>query len=309
MNLTHMKYAIEIAKTNSINKAAETLFVGQSALSRAIKELEASLGVTLFERSAKGMYLTADGEVFIKFAKDVLNQVEDIEKLFSDGSVSKKRFSISVPRASYISDAFVKFSKHLGKDDSVEVFYKETNSMNTIKSVLEDDYRLGIIRYADDYDQYYKPMLDSKGLDYELVTQFNYVLVMSKNSPLASIDEITFNDLQNFIEIAHADPSVSYIPLAKTKKEELPDNINRHIFVFERGSQFELLSQNVDTFMWVSSIPKTVLDMYGLVQKKCVDNKRKYKDVLIHKKDYSLTSLDNCFVEELIKTKREIFTD
>lgn len=309
MNLTHMKYAIEIAKTNSINKAAETLFVGQSALSRAIKELEASLGVTLFERSAKGMYLTADGEVFIKFAKDVLNQVEDIEKLFSDGSVSKKRFSISVPRASYISDAFVKFSKHLGKDDSVEVFYKETNSMNTIKSVLEDDYRLGIIRYADDYDQYYKPMLDSKGLDYELVTQFNYVLVMSKNSPLASIDEITFNDLQNFIEIAHVDPSVSYIPLAKTKKEELPDNINRHIFVFERGSQFELLSQNVDTFMWVSSIPKTVLDMYGLVQKKCVDNKRKYKDVLIHKKDYSLTSLDNCFVEELIKTKREIFTD
>ena len=64
MNLMHMKYAVEIAETKSINKAAEKLFVGQSALSRAIKELEASLGVTLFERSAKGMFLTPDGEVF-----------------------------------------------------------------------------------------------------------------------------------------------------------------------------------------------------------------------------------------------------
>lgn len=54
MNLLHMKYAVEIAKTNSLNKAAETLYVGQSALSRAINELESSLGVTLFERSSKG---------------------------------------------------------------------------------------------------------------------------------------------------------------------------------------------------------------------------------------------------------------
>ena len=65
MNLLHMKYAVEIAETNSLNKAAEHLFVGQSALSRAVKELELNLGVTLFERSAKGMTLTPDGETFI----------------------------------------------------------------------------------------------------------------------------------------------------------------------------------------------------------------------------------------------------
>ena len=72
MNLLHMKYAVTIADTNSINKAAEKLYVGQSALSRAIKELEAGLGVTLFERSAKGMTLTADGEVFVRYARTVL---------------------------------------------------------------------------------------------------------------------------------------------------------------------------------------------------------------------------------------------
>ena len=58
MNLLHMKYAVVIAEKKSINRAAEVLFVGQSALSRSVKELESSLGVTLFERSAKGMFLT-----------------------------------------------------------------------------------------------------------------------------------------------------------------------------------------------------------------------------------------------------------
>ena len=72
MNLLHMKYAVVVAETNSINKAAEKLFVGQPNLSRAIKELESNLGITLFERKAKGMFLTPDGEVFIRYAKNVL---------------------------------------------------------------------------------------------------------------------------------------------------------------------------------------------------------------------------------------------
>lgn len=309
MNLLHMKYALEIAKTNSINKAAETLYVGQSALSRAIKGLEASLGVALFERSAKGMQLTPDGEIFVSYAKSVLKQVDDIEKLFSDGSVSKKRFSISVPRASYISDAFTRFTMLLGKDDTVELFYKETNSMRAIKSILDEDYRLGIIRYAKSYDQYYKTMLDEKEFDYELVAEFRYVLVMSKQSPLSALDSIAFDDLQDYMEIAHADPYIPSLPLAQVKKEELPDNINRRIFVFERGSQFELLTQNPETFMWVSPIPKTLLDRYGLIQRVCAENKREYRDVLIHRKDYTLTDLDHWFIDELIKTKRNMISD
>ena len=63
MNLVHLKYAVEVAETGSINKASEKLYVSQPNLSRAIKELEASLGVTRFDRSAKGMVLTPDGEL------------------------------------------------------------------------------------------------------------------------------------------------------------------------------------------------------------------------------------------------------
>ena len=97
MNILHMKYAVEVARTNSINKAAEELFVGAPALSRAIKELEAGLGVTLFDRSAKGMTLTPDGELFVSYAEKALKQIEDIEAIFKDGTTAKRQFSARWP--------------------------------------------------------------------------------------------------------------------------------------------------------------------------------------------------------------------
>jgi len=308
MNLLHMKYAVEIAETNSINKAAETLYVGQSALSRAIKELETTLGVTLFERSAKGMFLTPDGEVFVRYAKTVLKQIDAIENMFSSGNVSKKRFSISVPRASYITSAFASFSKSLDNSAEVEVFYKETNAMRAIKNILQEDYKLGIIRYAESYDRYYKNMMDEKGLDYELITEFCYLLLMNEKSPLAEKETITFEDLKDYVEIAHADPYVPSMPFSEVKKEELPDNSGRRIFVFEQGSQFELLAENPETFMWVSPVPEKTLKRYGLVQRVCGENKRVYKDLLIHRRDYTLSALDSLFVENLVRSKRETFS-
>lgn len=307
MNLLHIKYAVEVAEAGSINKAAKNLYVGQPNLSRAIKDLENSLGVTIFDRSAKGMVLTSDGEVFIRYAKNILNQVDSIEELFSQGSLNKKRFSVSVPRASYIADALANFSKSLDRNTEVEVFYKETNSMRTIKNVLQDDYKLGIIRYAENYDKYYKSMMDEKELEYEMITDFRYVLLMNEKSPLAYKPEITYDDLKDYIEIAHGDPYVPTLPFVEVKKEELPDNSHRRIYVFERASQFELLAQNPETFMWVSPIPESLLNRYNLLQRICNDNTRIYKDVLIHKKEYSLSNLDGIFISELCNSKREIF--
>ncbi len=306
MNLLHMKYAVVVAETNSINKAAELLYVGQPTLSRAIKELESSLGVTLFERSAKGMFLTPDGETFVRYAKTVLEQVDSIEDLFKKSRTEKKRFSISVPRASYITEAFASFSKLLEKGTPAELFYKETNSMRTLRNVLQENYKLGIVRYAENYDKYYKTMMEEKGLEFELVTKFRYVLLMSEENELSKKEEITYDDLKDKIEIAHADPYVPSIPFAQIKKEELPDNSDRRIFVFERASQFELLSQNPETFMWVSSIPKALLKRYGLTQRTVEENRRIYKDVLIYRKDYTLSALDNLFIEQLVKAKREV---
>ena len=152
-------------------------------------------------------------------------------------------------------------------------------------------------------------MFEEKALTYELIAEFCYTLVMNKRCPLAKIENITFSDLENYIEIAHADPFVPSLPFAAVKKEELPDNIRRRIFVFERASQFELLSKNPDTFMWSSPVPEKLLERYALVTKKCSDNTKVYKDLIIHRRDYRLTELDSLFISELCKVKRELFAN
>ena len=304
MNILHMKYAVEVARLGSLNKAAETLMIAQPNLSRSIKDLEADLGITIFQRSARGMELTPDGQEFIDYARDILLRIDRIEQSYRDGSHKKRKFSISVPRASYISAAMAEFSKEIG-DADIEIYYKETNSKKTIRKILENEYKLGIIRYADNYDKYYKSMLEEKGLQYEMVAEFTYVLIMSRDNPLASKPTITYDDLSSYIEIAHADPYVPSLPMSKVFREELPDHIGRRIFVFERASQFDLLAENPQTFMWVSSVPDQTLERYNLVQRVCEGNKKVYKDVLIYHKGYRLTKLDKDFITALCQARRK----
>ena len=304
MNLLHMKHALEVAKAGSLSKASEVLLIAAPNISRSIKELEADLGITIFDRTQNGMKLTPEGEEFLEFAKSILGQIDQVENYYKKGHPKKQTFSISVPRASYICEAFAEFSKSLSKD-AAEIFYKETNSQRTINNMLNHDYKLGIVRYAENYDMYFKTMLEEKGFTYELITEFTYKIIMSKDSPLAKLDTISSDDLVDYIEIAHADPYVPSVPVSKVVKEELSDDIERRIFVFERTSQFELLSRNLETFMWVSPIPKSLLERYDLVQKECSENRKIYKDLLIYKNGYKLSKLDRQFITELCESKRK----
>ena len=304
MNLLHMKHALEVAKAGSLSKASEVLLIAAPNISRSIKELEADLGITIFDRTQNGMKLTPEGEEFLEFAKSILGQIDQVENYYKKGHPKKQTFSISVPRASYICEAFAEFSKSLSKD-AAEIFYKETNSQRTINNMLNHDYKLGIVRYAENYDMYFKTMLEEKGFTYELITEFTYKIIMSKDSPLAKLDTISSDDLVDYIEIAHAAPYVPSMPISKVVKEELSDDIDRRIFVFERTSQFELLSRNLETFMWVSPIPKSLLERYDLVQKECSENRKIYKDLLIYKNGYKLSKLDRQFITELCESKRK----
>ena len=99
MNLTHLKYAVEVAKTGSITQAAESLYMGQPNLSKAIRELEATVGVAIFKRTPKGVMLTPQGEEFIARAKNILGQIDEMENLFRIGRENQIAFSVCVPRA------------------------------------------------------------------------------------------------------------------------------------------------------------------------------------------------------------------
>ena len=95
MNILHMKYAVEVAKTGSLNKAAQTLLIAQPNLSRSIKELEGELGITIFDRSSKGMKLTLEGEEFIGYAQNILHQIEQMEKMSFDIPSAEEQKEIS----------------------------------------------------------------------------------------------------------------------------------------------------------------------------------------------------------------------
>ena len=307
MNILHMKYAVEVANTRSISKAAENLYTSQPNLSRAIKALENDLKIKIFKRSSKGLEITIDGEEFLLYAKTALAQIKKIESIYENRNEKKLRLSVSVPRASYFSYAFSDFAKELDDESSAEIIYKETNSMRTIINVVKEEYDLGIVRYQSAFEKYFSTLFEEKKLNYEVLNEFTYVMAVSKNNPLAKKDVIVAEDLANCIEITHGDPYVPSLPLIDVKRAELSEFAKKRIMVFERGVQFTLLEQVPNTFMWVSPIPQDLLDKYNLVERKCDFNTKTYKDVLIYRKKYHLTKLDNEFVSRIEGAKRNYF--
>lgn len=306
MNLQHLKYAIEIEKTKSINKAAENLFMGQPNLSRAIKELEESLGVKIFIRTSRGMSPTPEGQEFLRYAKKIVSEVNQVEKMFSENHIPTNRFSISVPRGSYISVAFTEFCKKIDNDRHAEYIYDETNNHNTINNIMENNFNLGIIRYQNVFEEQFLAMLKRKGLKGKLIMEFSHLILVSNKSELADKNTIIMDELAHMIEIAHSDSFVPSLPLEDVLRSEINEKVTKRIFVYERGSQLDLLSGIPNTYMCVSPMPKRILDTYELKQLKCVDDSRKYKDMLIYRNDYKFSELDKEFIKELMKSKNSL---
>ncbi len=308
MNILHLKYAVEVAKTRSISKAAENLYMGQPNLSRAIKELEESLGITIFRRTTKGISITPDGEEFLQYARQIVQKVDEVEQIYQNGRQKKQSFSVSVPRASYLSFAMADFSKSMKPGSPAEFYYCETNSMNTINSVVREDFNLGIVRYQSSYEKYFSDLFKDKKLASETIAEFTYMMIISKNHPLANKEEVTLENLTECIEVCHADPYVPSVPMIDVRKSELTDFVDRRIYVYERGTQFIILGTVPDTFMWVSPVPQQLLDSYNLAQIKVKGSDKPYKDVLIFRKDYRLSDLDREFICAVQRAKKQYFS-
>ncbi len=306
MNIIHIRYAIEVAKAGSINKASENLNMAQPNISRAIKDLESELGISIFERSAKGMTLTSEGREFIAYAQKILSQLSDLESMYRNGQTNLQKFSLSAPRAGYIAEAFSRFSTKID-ERSAEIVLDETDTYNTVKKVINAESKLGIIRYEDGADNQFKEMLDKNALNYREITRFKHVIIMSENSPLVESETIYENDLCDYIQITHHQPYEATITASDDKKRFVRESSPRCIFVLDTAAQLELLSENKQTFMWVSPVPSKLLQRYGLVERKITDNKKTYKDVIVYRKDTKLSLLDKFFIEMLLDVKNEIF--
>ena len=301
MNTVLLQYAVEVEKTGSITQAAANLYMDQPNLSKAIKTLEESLGAPIFKRTSKGVVPTARGSIFLEHARNVLVQIEKMEHLYKPDQVKGVEFSLSMPRASYLSLAFSRFIKNLNQEEGMNVWLRETNSADTLKDVENGEYNLGIIRFSSALEGHYTQTAAAKGLLLEPVFQFSLRLLMSADHPLAEKEEITAEDLMPYIEIAHGDGTTGRREGLERKGRLLESA--RRVYVFERGSQFNLLMEDPRTYMWVSPMPEEILSRWHLVERQCRKRTGMFRDALICRKGYSFTAWDKEFLKELESVK------
>ena len=303
MNTTYLNYALEIERVGSISQAAQNLYMAQPNLSKAIRELEKELGFTIFKRTAKGVSPTEEGTEFLYHARQIMEQVGAVERISQRIGTDKLKYKISIPRGSYIVDGFTSFLSELELEKGMEVTINETNALGTISNVADRGYNLGIIRYQMLDETHYLTMLKNNHLTYETIWEFEYVLVMSKNHPLANKETITPGDLSEYTKITHGDIELPHVRRINHEAEMTPRNV---IYVYERGSQFDLLTNVPTTYMWVSPIPQKLLNKLQLVQRICRAEDNLYKDVMIFREDYHITEYDRLFQKKIYESKVDV---
>lgn len=288
----------------SVTKAAASLFMGQPNLSKVIKEVENEIGTPIFKRISKGIEPTEKGKEFLKCAKAILRQMENMENIFREDEANALRFNISVPRASYVAHAFSRFISELDSTRRIAINYREDNSIDTINGVLEGEFSLGIIRFEEAYEDFFLSLLADKEMEYEEIWNFSYLVLISEQSILAHKKMLTLNDLKGLTEVVHGDLSVPYLAESYLKKGT--DDDHNRIFVYDRGSQFNILDNVPNSYMWVSPLPDAELKQNGLVQKQCMDIVRRSKDVIIQAKNYRRTENDKAFIAELFRVRDKL---
>lgn len=306
MNTLYFKYALEVERAGSITQAAQALYMAQPNLSKAIKDLEEELGYEIFNRTSSGIKATEKGEEFLYHAQKMMDQLAEMEKIAERSDEEERRFKISIPRGSYIANGFTSFVAELQLNQGTEITIEETNALKTISNVTDHNYNMGIIRYQKNDEAYFDNCLRNNKLEQETIWEFEYVLVMSKQHPLAEKPVITVDDLDEYVKITHGDIDIPHVKNVGKRTTEDGKTESKTIYVYERGSQFDLLANVPTTYMWVSPIPNSYLERNGLVQRACEAPDNLYKDVLIYRQDYQLGEYDKLFQKKIYESKVEV---
>ena len=289
MNILHMKYAVEVAKRGSLNKAAEALLCAQPNISRSIKELENDLGITLFRRSAKGMEPTPEGAEFLFYAQSIIKQIDEVEGLYKNGGVRQHRLAVCTPCADYVLEAI----RDCG--DSVEIVRHGRDPENIADRVVCGCCDLGIARCESSSKRTLEKTLGEKGLAAEEISLFPCYLTVSKDSPLADADPTSTADLKKLTEVSSGDLQFSRSMPSDGKDGGSSDQI----LIMDRSMRFEFLSSNSNAFSKEAPASKKTLDRYGLIQKEYTLEKKQLVDILIFRKGYRPTENEVRFVAAL----------
>jgi len=197
MTLIQLHYLIVIAETNSLNKAAEQLYVSQPSLTSAIKELEKELGVTLLYRSGRGVTLTNDGVEFLLYAKQLYSQYVAVLEKYGMGGTHKKKFGVSTQHYSFAVKAFVDMAKEFDMSRH-EFAVRETRTAEVIRDVSTMKSEIGILYLCDFNRKSMEKLLKSASLEFHHLIECQAYVYIWKKHPLAKEKTIQFEQLNGY---------------------------------------------------------------------------------------------------------------
>ena len=197
MTLTQLNYIITIAETKSINKAAEQLYVSQPSLTSAVQELEKELGITMFNRSGRGVTLTNDGAEFLLYARQLYGQYETILEKYGENGSLKKKFGVSTQHYSFAVKAFVDMAKQFDMS-KYEFAIRETKTAEVISDVSTMKSEIGVLYLSDFNRKSMEKLLRSSGLEFHHLIDCQAYVYLWKNHPLAGEESISFSQLSDY---------------------------------------------------------------------------------------------------------------
>ena len=197
MTLTQLKYVITVANEKSMNEAAKRLFVAQPSLSAAIKEIEEEVGIAIFRRSNKGVLVTPEGEEFIGYARQVVEQCALLEMKYIEKKSAKKKFGVSTQHYTFAVNAFVEMVKQFGMEE-YEFAIRETKTHEVIEDVRDFKSEIGIL-YVNDFNRkVLQKLFGEYGLEFHPILDCHIYVYMWKGHPLAGQEEIRLEELEAY---------------------------------------------------------------------------------------------------------------
>jgi DNA-binding transcriptional LysR family regulator len=272
MNLQHLKYALETERAGSITKAAQNLFMAQPNLSNALKELETSIGITIFKRTPHGIEVTQEGKEFLDYVRNIAVQVDNLEMLYKSRGKKVVRLRIGSVRSSNVSHIVADFINDLPSTSSMKIEFKETTQFELLRLIESNELDLGMISFPLQHKPYFTFLMKSKNIIAFPIRELPLYLLMSARHPLAKTENIDASMLANYTEVIHGDfdsPETQYSQLMADAGITIPRRI---VMVYDRGSMMDILSNCHDCYKWTDAAHPEVFDVYHLIAKKCTNN-------------------------------------
>ena len=238
MTLQQLRYAIAVADAGSITAAAARLFIAQPSLSKALSELEAEMGVTIFERSARGVRPTEDGTRFLSYARQVVEQADLLESQFVNGTPVRRVFAVSSQHYAFVVNAFVELVREIGRE-RYEFSLREGTTAGIIDDVRTQRSEVGVIYRSEFNREVITGAVRRADLRFEPLFVAAPHVFVSRTSPLAGRESVTLDDLAPF-------PRLSYDQETQNSfyfSEELHPTqmVDKQIVVTDRATLFNLL--------------------------------------------------------------------